>query len=91
MLNKISTLILPILILTILTWGILKKQPVYAGASGPVCAPLVTYSYIFDEMRKGKYKRILLAATGALMSPTMVNHKLTIPGVCHAVSLEVIL
>ena len=29
MLNKISTLILPILILTILTWGILKKQPVY--------------------------------------------------------------
>ena len=69
----------------------LKRQPVYAGASGPVCAPLVTYSYIFDEMRKGKYKRILLAATGALMSPTMVNHKLTIPGVCHAVSLEVIL
>ena len=65
-----------------------KEQPVYAGASGPACAPLVTYSYIFDEMRKGKYKKVLLAATGALMSPTMVNHKLSIPAICHAVSLE---
>ena len=69
----------------------LKEQPVYAGASGPACAPLVTYGYIFDLMRQGKYKRVLLAATGALMSPTMVNHKLTIPSISHAVSLEVIL
>ena len=68
----------------------LENQPVYAGASGPACAPLVTYGYIFNKMKKGKYKRVLLAATGALMSPTMVNHKLTIPSVCHAVSLEVV-
>lgn len=66
----------------------LENQPVYAGASGPACAPLVTYSFIFDKMRKGKYKRVLLAATGALMSPVMVNHKLNIPAICHAVSLE---
>lgn len=68
----------------------LKNQPVYAGASGPACAPLVTYSFVFDEMKKGKYKKVLLAATGALMSPTMANHKLTIPSISHAVSLEVI-
>ena len=68
----------------------LDKQPVYAGASGPACAPLVTYSYIFNEMIKGKYKKVLLAATGALMSPTMINHKLNIPSISHAVSLEVI-
>lgn len=68
----------------------LKSQPVYAGASGPACAPLVTYSLVFDEMKKGKYKKVLLAATGALMSPTMANHKLTIPSISHAVSLEVI-
>ena len=67
-----------------------ENQPVYAGASGPACAPLVTYGYIFDKMRKGKYKKVLLAATGALMSPTMVNHKLSIPATCHAISLEVI-
>ena len=68
----------------------LENQPVYAGASGPACAPLVTYGYIFNKMKKGKYNKVLLAATGALMSPTMVNHKLTIPSVCHAVSLEVV-
>lgn len=65
-----------------------EKQPVYAGASGPACAPLVTYSYIFNQMKKGKYKKVLLVATGALMSPTMANQKLTIPAISHAVSLE---
>ncbi len=68
-----------------------NNQPVYAGASGPACAPLVTYGYIFDQMKKGKYKKVLLVATGALMSPTMTNQKLTIPAIAHAVSLEVTL
>lgn len=62
----------------------------YAGGSGPACAPLVTYGYIFDKMKKKEYKRVLLVATGALMSPTMVNQKLTIPSIAHVISLEVI-
>ena len=41
-------------------------------------------------MRKKKLKRVLLVATGALMSPTMVNEKMTIPSIAHAISLEVI-
>ena len=68
-----------------------ENQPVYAGASGPACAPLVTYSYIFSQMKKGKYKKVLLVATGALMNPGMTNQKLTIPAIAHAVSLEVTL
>lgn len=68
----------------------LKRQPVYAGGSGPACAPLVTYSYVFDKMRKKELKKVLLVATGALMSPTMVNEKLSIPSIAHAISLEVI-
>jgi len=67
----------------------LEKQPVYAGASGPACAPLVTYSYIFNKMKKNEIKRILLVATGALMSTTLVNEKNTIPAIAHAISLEV--
>lgn len=67
-----------------------ENQPVYAGASGPACAPLVTYGYIFELMKKKKIKKVLLVATGALMNPTMVNQKLTIPAIAHAVSLEVI-
>lgn len=68
----------------------LDNQPVYAGASGAGCLPLVSYSYIFDEMKKGKYKKVLLVATGALHSPTMVNLKLSIPAIAHAISLEVL-
>ena len=40
-------------------------------------------------MKKGKLKKVLLVATGALMSQTMANQKLTIPAIAHAVSLEV--
>ena len=64
----------------------LNKQDVYAGGSGPACLPLVTYGYI---LKKFKNKKILLLATGALMSPTMVNLKMSIPAICHAISLEV--
>lgn len=67
----------------------IESQPVYSGGSGPACAPLVTYSYIFNKMRKGELKRVLLVATGALMSTTMVNEKLSIPSIAHAISLEV--
>lgn len=66
------------------------SQPVYAGGSGPACLPLVAYSYVMDKMKKGKLSRVLLVATGALMSPTMVNQKLSIPSIAHAISLEVI-
>lgn len=68
----------------------LDNQPVYAGGSGPACAPLVTYSYIFDLMKKKELNRVLLVATGALHSQTTVNQKLTIPSIAHAISLEVI-
>ena len=67
----------------------LDNQPVYAGGSGPACAPLVTYGYIFSKMKNKEIKRVLLVATGALLSTTMVNQKLSIPAVAHAISLEV--
>ena len=68
----------------------IDREPVYAGGSGPACLPLLAYSYIFDMMKEKKYKKVLLVATGALMSPTMVNQKLTIPSIAHAISLEVV-
>lgn len=68
----------------------IKNQPVMAGASGPCSSALVTYSYILNKMKKGELSRVLLVATGALMSQTSVNQKLSIPSIAHAVSLEVI-
>lgn len=67
-----------------------NNQPVYAGGSGPACAPLVTYGYVFDKMKKKEIKRVLLVATGALHSTSMVNEKHSIPSIAHAISLEVI-
>ena len=68
----------------------INKQSVYAGGSGPACIALVTYSYILNLMKQGKLNRVLMVATGAHMNPTMVNQKLSIPSIAHAVSLEVI-
>ena len=68
----------------------LEKQPVSAGASGPACAPLVTYSYILKQMKEKKLKKVLLVATGALHSQTTVNQKLSIPAIAHAISLEAV-
>ena len=67
----------------------IKKQKVYQGGSGVACLPLVSYSYIIRKMLEGKYKKVLLVATGALMNTTMCNQKLSIPAIAHAVSLEV--
>lgn len=67
-----------------------ERQAVYQGASGPACLPLVVYSKIIEEMKKGKYKKVLLIATGALHSTTMVNQKLPIPSIANAISLEVV-
>lgn len=68
----------------------LENQPVYSGGSGPACAPLVTYSYIFDLMKNKKLNHVLLVATGALHSTTSVNEKRSIPSIAHAISLEVV-
>lgn len=63
---------------------------VYAGGSGPACLPLVTYSYVIPKMKNKELKKVLLIATGALMSPTSINQKMSIPSVSHAICLEAI-
>lgn len=68
----------------------LDNQPVYSGGSGPACLPLVSYTYIFNKMKNKELKKVLLVATGALMSPTTVYQRLSIPSIAHAISLEVI-
>ena len=66
------------------------KENIYAGGSGPACMPLVVYSSIIPKMKQRIIKKVLLIATGALMSPTTCNQKFSIPSVSHAVCLEVI-
>ena len=58
-----------------------------SGSSGPVTLPLVVFNKIIQSK---KYKKILLLATGALHSPTLVNQHEEIPAISHALSLEVL-
>lgn len=67
----------------------IKKQNVFAGASGPASSALVLCSYILKEMEKGKYRRVLIVPTGAIFSPTRTFQKDSIPSIAHAISLEV--
>ena len=67
----------------------LKKQPVFDGASGPVCSALVVFGYIIKKMKEHKLKRVLILPTGALFSPTMFFQKDSLPAISHAISLEV--
>ena len=64
------------------------NDDVFAGGSGPSCLPLVTYSYVIPKLKNKEIKKVLLIATGALMSPTTVNQKMSIPSVSHLVCLE---
>ena len=63
-------------------------QPVQAGASGAGCSATVVYGHILNQMKKGIYKRILVVATGALLSPLSFQQKESIPCIAHAVAIE---
>lgn len=64
------------------------KQDVHAGGSGCACAAVVTCGYLYKEMLKGRYNKILLVATGALLSTTSTQQGETIPCIAHAVAIE---
>ncbi|MDQ0233576.1 stage V sporulation protein AD [Metabacillus malikii] len=63
-------------------------QKVFAGGSGCACSAVVTYGYIFDELRRGNLNRVLIVATGALLNPVMIQQKETIPTIAHGVVFE---
>ncbi|WP_078553192.1 stage V sporulation protein AD [Bacillus alkalicellulosilyticus] len=65
-----------------------EDQPVFAGASGSGCSAAVTYGHLLNRMKKGEIKRMLIVATGALLSPLSFQQKETIPCIAHAVSIE---
>lgn len=66
----------------------LEKQDVHAGGSGCGCSASVLCGYILKEIQQGRLNKVLFAATGALMSPTIVQQGESIPGISHAVELS---
>lgn len=61
----------------------------YQGASGAGCSALVFCSYIFDKLKRKKLKKVLLISTGALLSSVSTQQGDSIPGIAHAVSIEI--
>lgn len=66
-----------------------KSQDTHAGGSGCGCAATVLNSYIYKEMLKGTFNRIMIIATGALHSTIINQQGESIPGIAHAVTIDV--
>jgi len=65
-----------------------EGQDVHAGGSGCGCAASVLAGHLLRQITEGGWRRILFAATGALMSPTTTLQGESIPGICHALAIE---
>jgi len=70
----------------ILIYG--QNPVVFSGGSGCGCSATVTYGHLLNRMKKGEIRRMLIVATGALLSPMSYQQKETIPCIAHAVSFE---
>ena len=65
-----------------------EAQDVHGGGSGCGCVGSVLCSHILRQMEQGTLRRILVIATGALMSTTSSWQGESIPGVAHLVELR---
>jgi len=65
-----------------------QKQDTHAGGSGCGCCASVFSSYLYSKLNSGEYNRILLVATGALMSTTAIQQGESIAGIAHAIAIE---
>ena len=61
----------------------------FQGGSGAGCSAVVLNSYVLDKLKKGELKKVLFVATGALLSTVSSGQGESIPGIAHAISLEV--
>ena len=66
-----------------------EKQDTHAGGSGCGCCATVFSAYFFKQLKDKKMKRLLLIATGALMNSTSSQQGESIPGIAHAISIEI--
>lgn len=66
-----------------------ESQDTHAGGSGCGCSASLIAGRIIKELRAGKYRRVMLVSTGALISTISKQQGETVPGIAHAVTLEV--
>ena len=65
-----------------------EEQGVFSGGSGCGCSAVMSCSYIYKGLIDGKFERVLIVSTGALMSTVCSMQGESIPGIAHAVAIE---
>ena len=65
-----------------------EEQDTHSGGSGCACCGSVFSGYFFKQLRDKKIKKVLFIATGALMNATSSQQGESIPGIAHAISIE---
>lgn len=60
----------------------------YQGGSGAGCSSLVFCSFLYGKLKRKELRKIILMATGALLSSLSSQQGESIPGIAHAVVLE---
>ena len=66
-----------------------NSQDTHSGGSGCACCGTVFSGYFFKQLKEKKIKKMLLVATGALMNSTTSQQGESIPGIAHAISIEI--
>lgn len=65
-----------------------NQQDTHAGGSGCGCSASLLTAYFLPLLRDGRLRRILFAATGALLSAMSSQQGESIPGICHLVEIR---
>lgn len=65
-----------------------EKQDTHCGGSGCGCMGSVFSGYFYKRLKDKTLNKVLVLATGALMSPTSSMQGESIPGIAHAVAIE---
>ena len=65
-----------------------EEQDTHSGGSGCACCATVFSGYLFKQLKEKKIRKLLFVATGALTNTTTAQQGESIPGIAHAISIE---
>ena len=63
------------------------KEESYQGGSGAGCSASILATYILEKVAKKEFKKVLVVATGALMSTITNQQGDSIPAVAHLIEI----
>lgn len=66
----------------------IEQQDMHAGGSGCGCCATVFSGYVYELLKTKKINKVLVVATGALMSPVSLGQGESIPSIAHAIAIE---